>query len=212
VASVEYRLLPKYRWPAQIEDVKCAVRYLRAHAKELNIDPSEIGAIGDSAGGHLVLLLGLMDPKDDLEGNGGSPGLSSKVQAVVNLFGPTDLRVWRALPEGEPGMEKEFGKNSEQLLADLVGTSDRAAPVVLQASPVNYIDKADPPILTFHGTKDPIVPFEQAKLLHSALEKAGVRQKLVPIQDAGHGWQGPQLIDTVRQGLEFFDSVLKPAR
>lgn len=210
-AAVEYRMLPKYRWPSQIEDVKCAVRFLRAHANEFNIDPNKIGAIGDSAGGHLALLLGLMDPKDGLEGTGGAAGSSSKVQAVVNLFGPTDLHVWRALPEGEPAMLQEFGKTSDQLLADLVGTPDRAAPVVAQASPVTYIDKDDPPVLTFHGTKDPIVPFEQAKLLHDALEKAGVQQKLVVMQDAGHGWTGPQLINTVVQGVAFFDSILKGA-
>jgi acetyl esterase/lipase len=96
-ASVEYRLAPAHKWPAQIEDVKCAVRYLRAHAKELNIIPDKIGAAGDSAGGHLSLLLGLMDPKDGLEGTGGNPEQSSKVQAVVNFYGPTDMKP-RPLP------------------------------------------------------------------------------------------------------------------
>lgn len=78
-AAVEYHFAPTHQWPAQIEDAKCAVRYLRAHAKELNIDPNKIGVIGDSAGGHLCLLLGLMDPKDGLQGTGGNPEQSSKV-------------------------------------------------------------------------------------------------------------------------------------
>lgn len=208
-AAVEYRFAPKYPWPAQIEDAKCAVRYLRAHAKELNIDPDKIAALGDSAGGHLALLLGLMDPKDGLEGKGGNPGVSSKVQAVVNLFGPTDMRVWRVAPEAEKEFATNLGKGSEKMLAEFLGTADRSAPVMVLASPVTYINAGDPPILTFHGTKDPIVSIDQAKLLHAALKKAGVRERLVVMEDQGHGWPGLLLIDTIMQGLDFLDSVLK---
>jgi acetyl esterase/lipase len=208
-AAVEYRFAPTHKWPAQVEDVKCAVRYLRAHAKELNIDPNKIGAIGDSAGGHLALLLGLMDPKDRLEGNGGNPAMSSKVQAVVNIYGPVDLRTWHVLPEAETAAAQSFGKSSEMMLADFVGTSDRTAALMAQASPITYISVGDPPILTFHGTKDPIVPFDQATTLQAALEKAGVTQKLVPLEGGGHGLDPLQIAIVSQQALAFFDSYLK---
>lgn len=203
-AAVEYRFVPQYPWPAQIEDVKCAVRYLRAHAKELNLDPNRIAAMGDSAGGHLSLMLGLMDSKDGLEGDGGNAGFSSKVQAVVNKYGPTDMRVWRPAPE--PGKTEDL---SDDLLMKLLGTKDRNAPAVLQLSPIHYIDANDPPILSFHGTADNLVPVEQAKLLHEALKKAGVREKLVIVDGAGHGWGGKQFENTQRQTVEFLDSVFK---
>jgi len=208
-AAIEYRFAPTHKWPAQVEDVKCAVRYLRAHAKELNIDPNKIGAIGDSAGGHLALLLGLMDPKDGLEGNGGNRAVSSKVQAVVNIYGPVDLRTWHVLPEAEAAAAQAFGKSSEMMLADFIGTSDRTAALMAQASPVTYVNAGDPPILTFHGTKDQLVPFDQATTLQAALEKAGVTQKLVPLEGGGHGLDPLQIAIVSQQALAFFDSYLK---
>ena len=208
-AAVEYRFAPAHKWPAQVEDVKCAVRYLRAHAKELNIDPNKIGAIGDSAGGHLALLLGLMDPKDGLEGNGGNPAMSSKVQAVVNIYGPVDLRTWHVPPEAEAAATQAFGKSSEDMLADFIGTSDRTAALMAQASPVTYVNASDPPILTFHGTKDQLVPFDQATTLQAALEKAGVTHKLVPLEGGGHGLDAMQIATVSQQALAFFDSCLK---
>src|SRR5262249_22409445 len=90
-ATVSYRLAPKDKFPAQIEDCKAAVRWLRANAKKYKINPERFGAVGFSAGGHLVSLLGTSDKDDALEGNGGNPEQSSRVQAVVNFFGPTDF-------------------------------------------------------------------------------------------------------------------------
>lgn len=197
-ATVGYRFCPQHKFPAQIEDVKCAVRFLRARAKEYKIDPAQAGAMGDSAGGHLSLLLGLMDQQDGLEGNGGSAGQSSKVQAVVNYYGPTDLTVegmWNPLVMG--------------WAADFLGTKDKAAPVVAQASPVKYVNKGDPPVLTFHGTLDPLVPLDQAKHLHEALKKAGVTEHLEIIQGGGHGFAGPAGERTRKMATEFLDEHLK---
>lgn len=171
-ASINYRLAPKYPWPAQIDDAKTAVRYLRAHAKELNVDPARIAAMGDSAGGHLALLLGTVEFKDDSGEKIQWPGQSSKVQAVVNFSGPTDLRAWHALPEADAQFQKDFGTNSDGLLTALFGTADRTAPIIAQASPVAQVNTGDAPVLTFHGGKDPVVPLPQAQLLQEALNKA----------------------------------------
>src|SRR5262249_36238382 len=165
-ATVTYRLTPKHKFPAQIEDAKCAVRYLRAQAKQLNIDPRRVAALGDSAGGHLSLLLGLLDAKDGMEGKGGNPEHPSKVQAVVNYFGPTDFPNWKVEPIGE-GMLKVAlkGKGSDDLLTDLLGTADRKAEVMKVVSPITYIDAGDAPVLTLQGSLDPLVPPDQAKRL-----------------------------------------------
>ncbi len=90
-ATIGYRLAPKHKFPAQVNDVKCAIRFLRAHADEYGIDPNRIGACGFSAGAHLAMMLGVVQKKDNLEGDGGNPDQSSAVQAVVSYFGPTDL-------------------------------------------------------------------------------------------------------------------------
>jgi acetyl esterase/lipase len=203
-ATVEYRLAPRYRFPAQLDDARRALRYLREHARELKIDPDRIAVLGDSAGGHLALLLGLEDPED-----------GRKVRAVVNYYGPTDLRTWSASPAGEQALKAATGgKDSAGLLADLLGTSDRTAPAVARASPVTHVNAGDPPVLTFHGMLDPLVPVEQAWTLHAALRKAGIPEKLVLLEDVGHGWSGEARERTDRLLLEFLDKYLKdgPAR
>lgn len=209
--SVGYRLAPKHPWPAQIEDVKCAVRFLRAHADDYGVDPDAIGAIGHSAGAHLALLLGLMNPEDGFEDSGGHAGVSSKVQAVINVCGPTDLRVWRASTEAHAEARAATGKDFEDVLMDFVGTTDRDAPVIAQVSPVAYIDADAPPIITFHGGKDPVVPVEQATLLHEALEQAGARNhKLVIIEDADHAFGNLQHLTRILvEGRQFVETWLK---
>src|SRR5262245_44351265 len=106
-ATVSYRLIPVGRFPAQVEDVKCAIRYLRANAEKHHLDPNKIGAVGFSAGGHLVMLLGVMDKADGLEGNGGHADQSSKVNAVVAFFGPTELGA-DDLPARSAGLVNDF--------------------------------------------------------------------------------------------------------
>ncbi len=197
-ASVQYRLVPAGRWPAQIEDVKCAVRYLRANADKYGIDKQRFGAIGFSAGAHLSMLLGSMDEKDGLEGNGGSPGESSKVQAVVSYFGPTDLAA------------KDFPANVNGMIYDFMGGLPDEKPENFKAaSPVNYIDKTDSPMLMFMGTKDRLVPYNQAYLLADSLTTAGVGGRVELIIGADHGWGGPELTRTVVSTLAFFNDQLK---
>lgn len=195
----QYRLCPKHRFPAQVEDAKCAVRWMRAHAEDYSIDPDRIGAIGFSAGGHLALLLGLMDPKDGLEGDGGNRGYSSKVQAVVNYFGPVDMTL------------RDWNPKDERLLVDFLGaTLDQRRDLYRRASPAAYIDPKDPPVLTFHGTADPLVPYGQAVLLDKRLRQAHVPSKLEPVVGAGHAWFGSQLHHTQKMAVEFFVETLKP--
>ncbi|HYG76382.1 MAG TPA: alpha/beta hydrolase [Planctomycetota bacterium] len=200
-ATVEYRFAPAHRFPAQVEDVKCAVRYLRSRARELKIDKDKVAAIGDSAGGHLSLMLGLMDKDDGLEGNCGCcADESSKVQAVINYYGPTDFTV-----------KHEIAKNPVvmTLVSNFLGTNDQTAPVFKQASPVTYINKGDPPVLTFQGTKDPLVPDEQARHLHAELKKAGVVEKLEIIEGGGHGFSGEVRLKTVQMTEEFLKTHFK---
>ena len=199
-ATVAYRFAPKHPFPAQVEDVKCAIRFLRSKAKELKIDPERVAAIGYSAGGHLSLMLGLMDPTDGLEGSGGNSGVSSKVQAVVNYFGPADFTVRNPI-------ENPVGK---KLVTDFVGTTDLNSPVFKQASPITYINKGDPPVITFHGTADPLVPASQSKTLHAMLKEKGVTEHLELIENAGHGFGGEANQRTVRMMEEFLKQHLSP--
>jgi acetyl esterase/lipase len=197
-ATVQYRLAPAGRWPAQIEDVKCAVRYLRANAEKHGIDKDRFGAIGFSAGAHLSMLLGTMDKKDGLEGSGGNPDQSSKVQAVVSYFGPTDL-AQKDFPSIVNGMIHDF----------LGGTSDEKAEVFKAASPVTHIDKDDAPILHFQGTKDVLVPYNQAYLLADAMTKAGLGGRVEVMLGAGHGFVPAENARTMATSMAFFDEHLK---
>ena len=206
-ATVAYRLAPAHLWPAQIEDVKCAVRYLRAHAKELNIDPANIFATGASAGGHLSLMLGLMEAKDGLEGAGGAAEFPSTVRGVANFFGPTDFKVWTAAGETDAVKPEDKKSQAQQILEAWLGTSDRASDVVRQASPITYVRAGNPPILTFQGTTDEIVPASQATLLHEALKQAGIQQKLVLMEGEGHGWGGEKMVGSMQETVAFFDGI-----
>ena len=178
-AAVQYRFAPEFPFPAQIHDVKAAVTYLRSHAKELRIDPDRIGVMGGSAGGHLALLLATTDRADGLEPpEEVKTSLSSRVQAVVSVAGPSDLT-------------KPFPKASESMVTDLIGQSRTAAPeLYAKASPLQYVNTGDAPIFTIHGTKDELVPFDQSTALVAACKKVGVPAELFTIQAGGHGSGG----------------------
>ncbi|GAB4422385.1 MAG: hypothetical protein Kow002_11710 [Anaerolineales bacterium] len=165
VVSVNYRLAPEHQFPAMIEDVKCAVRYLRAKADQYNIDPERIGTWGTSAGGHLAALLGLADETAGWD-VGPYLGHSSSVQAVAVFYGPTDL-------------ETLLQNNSERVFKN----EDLAL-----ASPVNHVSKHAPPFLLLHGDRDRLVPLEQSEVLAEALTEHGARAELVIVQNGGHGF------------------------
>ncbi|MBI3722871.1 alpha/beta hydrolase, partial [bacterium] len=165
VLSINYRLSGEAKFPAAVEDSKCAVRFLRESAKDLGVDPDRIGVWGGSAGGHLALMLGCADEKAGLEGKGGHEGVSSKVRCVCSWFGPADLTV---------GDDKFQGGSGQAQRAFLGGTQKEKPELYKQASPVTYVTKDASPTLLVHGDKDPVVPFEQSEILFKKMKEAGV--------------------------------------
>jgi acetyl esterase/lipase len=182
-----------------VYDCKAAIRWIRAHAKEHNLDPERIGVWGASAGGHLVSLLGTSGGVKELEGDLGShTAESSRVTCVVNFFGPENFMTM--LPPQAHG-------NATGAIGALFGgsLSEKTADAKA-ASPVTHVTADDPPIFTAHGTKDPLVPFAQAQELDAALKKAGVPHLLMEMTGAGHGFRSAELDARIAQ---FFDLHLR---
>lgn len=202
VVAINYRLAPRYKFPAQIEDVKCAVRFLRANAERYGINPDKIGAWGGSAGGHLVSLLGVTDASAGFEGSGGYPEQSSRVQAVVDMFGPTDLTAL-------------FSRGGLQTLQQVFGITDPTSDIVRRASPVTWVSSDDPPFLILHGERDDVVPVSQSQIFYERLVAAGVPATLVIVRNAGHGFTPvggsirPTREELTRMMADFFDRHLK---
>jgi len=197
-ATINYRLSQEAVWPAQIYDCKAAIRFLRGKADEYGIDPDKIGVMGFSAGGHLVSMLGTGNDEPSLEGTLGKfAKVSSRVQCVVNFFGPTDFLTFF---DKDPNLEKLSGQN---MAAQLLGRNkEEIAANAKAASPVTWITKDDAPFFTAHGTKDNLVPFAQATEIDAALEKAGVETHLVAMEGAGHGFANADLNNRIRLFLD----------
>lgn len=190
--SVNYRLIGEAPFPACLEDVKCAVRWMRANAEKYFIDPNRIGAYGESAGAHLVSMLGLVGKEAGLEGDGPYQNHSSQVQAVCATAAPTDLTqmyVFGLLP-GPPETKLEREK---------------------RASPISYVNAKAPPFLLFHGTRDRLVNYEiNGKAFADALKNAGAKDvKLMTFENAGHGVFYERSRETKPAMEKFFDRVLK---
>jgi acetyl esterase/lipase len=197
--TISYRLVPSAVFPAQIEDCKAAIRWLRANAPKYKINPERIGAVGFSAGAHLACLLGTTDKNDGLEGNGGNADQSSRVQAVVSFFGPTDFT------------RKDWSDDVEQkYIAPFMGGSFKdKAEQYRKASPITYATKDDPPCLFFHGTEDKVVGIRHSRALTEKLKSVGVEARLVELEGEGHGWRGEKLFESLKQMQSFLDERLK---
>lgn len=190
--TINYRLTGQATYPAAVHDCKAAIRFLRAHAGELGIDPNRIGVWGHSAGGHLAALLGTSGNTNILDGTvGADPTISSAVQCVVDISGPVDL-----------SSDAPQGMISQWLGGPVRDHQDLAK----QASPLTYIDKNDPPVLILHGTDDPLVNMQRhAEVFHKALKEAGVEVEFMPIEGAGHAIISPR---AYVRAAEFFDDHL----
>jgi acetyl esterase/lipase len=187
-ATIQYRLAPKYRWPAMLDDAQTAVRYVRANAQKLNIDPKRIAAVGASAGGHLALLLGFRDTAAGKTTE--YPGESSKVAAVLNIFGPTDLTNAVDWPTSYDFMfNTVLGKPRAQ-----------AAEEIRDASPLLFVDAKSAPVFTVHGKDDPLVKVAQAEALDKRLRASGVTSELMIIPGMKH--ELPMDRPEVRSALE----------
>jgi acetyl esterase/lipase len=205
VASINYRLSQHAKFPAQIQDCKAAVRWLRAHADEYRIDPTRFAAWGRSAGGHLVAMLGTTGDTTEFD-VGAHLDESSSVQAVVDYFGPTDFLQMDAhrLPNG---MLHNPVDSPESLL--IGGAIQENKEKTARANPITYVTPADPPFLICHGDQDPLVPHHQSELLESALRQAGVPVTFYSVKGAGHGnFSDPQVAELTRA---FLAKHLKPA-
>lgn len=202
VASADYRLSGEATWPAQLHDAKAAVRWLRARAGELGVDGDRIAAWGESAGGHLAELLGLVtDPA--LEGDVGVTGPSSAVSAVVAWYAPSDVGAVATDTGADP---HDPGSREAQLLgAPPPQLPDAAA----QASPVGHVSPAAPPVLLLllHGTADRFVPCVQSERLYDALLEAGAEVELDLVEGADHMWLGSP--EAARQAVDRTVDVLR---
>lgn len=201
VASIDYRQAPLHRWPAQIEDAKCAVRFMRAEAARLGIDPDRIGAWGSSAGGHLVAMLGTAGPDAGFD-VGQYLDRSSRLQAVVDMFGPTDLNAM--------GDSSSFGRTVVQISFGGARPAQKAA-----ASPVSYVAPGAPPFLILHGADDALVRPHHSSDLASRLQAAGVPATLVMVQHTGHSMatpgQRPSPAEITAMVADFFGATLGSA-
>lgn len=205
VASIDYRLTGVATFPAQIEDCRAAIRWLRAGAAKYDIDPKRVGVWGGSAGGHLVALLGTAGDVTRWDTVGGHTDQSARVQAVCDYYGPVDFLA-ESIPERAKGADSAVGRL-------LGGPVDERKEQAIAASPLTYISADDPPFLIVHGDRDELVSIEQSEILEAALKKAGLDVTFVRVKNAGHGMfregsdPGPEQIrDLV---TAFFEKHLK---
>lgn len=197
--TISYRLAPQHRFPAAVHDTKAAVRWVRANAAKYGIDPLRIGVTGGSAGGHLAQFLGVTGGVEEFEGKGGNPGVSSRVNCVVNIYGPSDFT-------------KSYGKSvdaAEVLPLFLGGNLETALEAHIRSSPLNWVTPNASPTLCIHGTEDKYVAHEQAVWLVERLKKCGVEAELLTLQGAGHGFKGKDAEVADRTLIAYFKSQLK---
>jgi acetyl esterase/lipase len=189
-ATLGYRLTDEAHWPAQIHDVKAAIRWLRGNAGEYGFDPEKIGIFGSSAGGHLVGMLGTSGGVKALEGDlGEHDDQSSRVTCVGNYFGPSELLTMGDHPSR---MDHDAPDSPESKLVG--GTLQETKDVARQASPITHVSKDDPPMLHIHGTDDPLVPYPQSVAFDKALKAAGCDSELLTVKGGGHGgFRNPEI-------------------
>jgi len=203
VASIQYRLSTEAQWPAQMDDCRDAIRWLRENASQHQLDARHIGVWGSSAGGHLVALMGTLDlPK--------SEKTSARVQAVCDWFGPSDLLTMPANIVGNGRTEEDVAKSNGAIL---LGTPVYKVPDTAKlASALHQVSKGDAPFLIMHGDADPQVPLEQSTRLHEKLKETGIPSEYIIIKGGAHGGPLFNTPEVQQQVLKFFERELKPKK
>ena len=193
IAEITYRFVPQDPMPAQVIDCKAAVRWLKAHAEEYNLDANRFVAWGHSAGGHLAAFLGAGGAKEFDVGE--NLDQSSTVRAVVNYFGPTDLVGYGA--EKSQRFKKLFG-----------GTFEEKKDLAERMSPISHVTKTSSPMLIVHAVNDETVPISHSRKLHQALQKAGVESELFELSTGGHSYRKLTSPETIERMTTFFEKHL----
>lgn len=213
VASVEYRFSQKAKFPAQIQDCQAAIRWLRAKSKDYNIDPEHVGVIGGSAGGHLCALVGTSGGKKAFPAIGGNDDQPDRVQAVCDIFGPSNFTSVMKQADDDKNVRNIFKFNtpsdpySSLIGVSLIDNKDKTDAV----SPIHYVSQDNPPMLILHGTHDALVPYAQSQELADALKAKGIPVWLQTLPGSGHGGPAFGKTGVVMLTLNFFDKHLKGA-
>jgi acetyl esterase/lipase len=197
--SITHRTSDIAPFPAAVHDCKTVIRWLRAHAEKYHINPDKIGVTGFSSGGHLAVLLGTSGGDAFLEGHGGYEDYSSRVQAVVDHFGPTDFL--KMNDTDLPDRTDVFSPDSPPSLF-LGGPLREKADLARLANPITYIDPKDPPVFIGHGEKDGMVVINQSEILYEALKKAGVPTTFVRVKNATHMYRPSKWNEDVNPTVE----------
>lgn len=215
VASIEYRVAPTAIFPEPLEDLKAAIRYLKANADKFNINPDKIALMGGSAGGYLVAMAGTTNDTTEFD-KGEYLDQTSNVQAVIDLYGLSDLtRVGEGLSEQiqqlhkSPAATESLWVNGSPVFTGVDATINSAPEKAMKANPIHYINKNTPPFLLMHGDQDTVVSPKQTEILHQALVEKGIESTRYVVKNAKHGgqyWSQPEVVHTI---IEFLDKHLK---
>jgi acetyl esterase/lipase len=194
VVNVEYRLARVSLAPAAVQDCRLALRWVFKNAKQYGFDTTKIIVSGGSAGGHLALTTGMLDPSYgfDFPTDWDYTGVEPKVAAIVNWFGITDVK------------ELLAGPNKQDYAVDWLGNLPNKETIALSVSPITYVRKGLPPIFTVHGDKDQLVPYTQAVRLHDALTKVSVPNQLMTIPGGRHGGFSKEEMERVYTAIKEF--------
>lgn len=210
VASIEYRFSQKATFPAQIQDCQAAIRWLRANAQRYSIDSNRVGVGGASAGGHLAALVGTSGGQKAFPPIGGNEDQSDRVQAVCDIFGPTDFWTVVKQAEADQNVKNIFKWNQGDPYSRLIDAKlGEDKEQCLAVSPVHYVSKESPPFLILHGDHDALVPYAQSVELRDLLAKTGIEVTLQPLPGAGHGGRAFSLPAVAKLVNSFFDKHLQ---
>ena len=198
IACINYRYSTEAIFPAQIHDAKAAVRWLKANAKEYNLDPDRFAAWGASAGGHLSLLLGTSEGVASLEGDLGNSDYSSSVKAVCSFYAPTDFTLVKPAFTADISEQKNWQQYKEvpwylyTVVTTLLlgGAVTENIELARSANPITYLDSQDPPVMIIHGEQDKIVPVNQSDILVEALQKHDVPVTYIRKPEMTHTYEG----------------------